>query len=77
LAYLVYTSGSTGTPKGVAVTQAGLSNFADELRDRLDTTPDSRTLHFATPSFDAAMLDLLLALGPGATMVICPPEVYG
>ncbi|MBA4856424.1 amino acid adenylation domain-containing protein [Nocardia farcinica] len=77
LAYLVYTSGSTGTPKGVAVTHAGLSNFADELRDRLDTTPDSRTLHFATPSFDAAMLDLLLALGPGATMVICPPEVYG
>ncbi|WP_084530632.1 non-ribosomal peptide synthetase [Nocardia miyunensis] len=77
LAYLIYTSGSTGTPKGVAVTHAGLSNFADELRDRMKVDRDSRTLHFASPSFDAAVLDLLLAIGSGATMVITPPDVYG
>ncbi|MFI6042732.1 amino acid adenylation domain-containing protein [Nocardia sp. NPDC051321] len=77
LAYLIYTSGSTGKPKGVAVTHAGLSNFADELRDRMRVDRDSRTLHFSSPSFDAAMLDLLLAVGSGAAMVICPPEVYG
>ncbi|WP_084161293.1 non-ribosomal peptide synthetase [Nocardia sp. BMG51109] len=77
LAYLVYTSGSTGKPKGVAVTHAGLSNFADEIRDRMRVERDSRTLHFATPSFDAAIFDLLLAVGAGATMIICPAGVYG
>ncbi|WP_083870788.1 non-ribosomal peptide synthetase [Nocardia aobensis] len=77
LAYLIYTSGSTGKPKGVAVTHAGLSNFADEIRDRMRVDRDARTLHFASPSFDAAVLDLLLAIGAGATMVICPPDIYG
>ncbi|MEU6562780.1 amino acid adenylation domain-containing protein [Nocardia nova] len=77
LAYLIYTSGSTGKPKGVAVTHAGLSNFADEIRDRMRVDRDARTLHFASPSFDAAVLDLLLAIGSGATMVVCPPDVYG
>ncbi|MGW4326904.1 amino acid adenylation domain-containing protein [Nocardia sp. NPDC004573] len=77
LAYLVYTSGSTGTPKGVAVTHSGLSNLADEIRDRIGVQEHSRTLHFATPSFDAAILDLLIALGAGAAMVICPTDIYG
>ncbi|MEV5650846.1 amino acid adenylation domain-containing protein [Nocardia sp. NPDC052254] len=77
LAYLIYTSGSTGKPKGVAVTHGGLSNFADEIRDRMRVDRDARTLHFASPSFDAAVLDLLLAIGSGATMVICPPDIYG
>ncbi|WP_194838156.1 non-ribosomal peptide synthetase [Nocardia sp. XZ_19_369] len=77
LAYLIYTSGSTGKPKGVAVTHAGLSNFADELRDRMRVDRESRTLHFASPSFDAAVLELLMAIGSGATMVICPPDIYG
>ncbi|MET9028532.1 amino acid adenylation domain-containing protein [Nocardia sp. NPDC004168] len=77
LAYLVYTSGSTGTPKGVAVTHGGLSNLADEIRDRIGVDERSRTLHFATPSFDAAILDLLIALGAGAAMVICPADIYG
>ncbi|MFI9503214.1 amino acid adenylation domain-containing protein [Nocardia sp. NPDC052566] len=77
LAYLIYTSGSTGKPKGVAVTHAGLSNFGDELRERMRVDRDSRTMHFSSPSFDAAVLDLLLAVGSGAAMVICPPDVYG
>ncbi|MQY17212.1 non-ribosomal peptide synthetase [Nocardia macrotermitis] len=77
LAYLIYTSGSTGTPKGVAVTHTGLSNFADELRDRMKVDRDSRTLHFSSPSFDAAVLDVLLSIGSGATMVISPADVYG
>ncbi|MFR9749971.1 amino acid adenylation domain-containing protein [Nocardia sp. 004] len=77
LVYLIYTSGSTGAPKGVSVTNSGLSNLADEFRDRLGTDEHSRTLHFATPSFDAAILDLLLAVGAGATMVICPADIYG
>ncbi|MEV5838955.1 amino acid adenylation domain-containing protein [Nocardia sp. NPDC052112] len=76
-AYVIYTSGSTGTPKGVVVTQAGLSNFCDEQRERYTLTSDSRTLHFASPSFDASVLELLLALSRGATMVVAAPTVYG
>ncbi|MFD4469391.1 non-ribosomal peptide synthase/polyketide synthase, partial [Rhodococcus sp. NPDC058505] len=76
-AYVIYTSGSTGKPKGVAVTHGGLSNLADEQRDRFGIDADSRTLHFASPSFDASMLELLLAVGAGATMVIVPTTIYG
>ncbi|MEV0299380.1 amino acid adenylation domain-containing protein, partial [Nocardia sp. NPDC050710] len=76
-AYVIYTSGSTGKPKGVVVTQAGLSSYCDEQRDRYRLASDSRTLHFASPSFDASVLELLLALGGAATMVVVAPTVYG
>ncbi|MFP3468375.1 AMP-binding protein, partial [Leifsonia sp. SIMBA_070] len=45
--------------------------------DRFALTGDSRTLHFASPSFDASVLELLLALAHGSTMVIAPTEIYG
>ncbi|GGK92074.1 non-ribosomal peptide synthetase [Nocardia jinanensis] len=76
-AYLIYTSGSTGKPKGVTATHGSLADLADEFRDRMAVNPAARTLHFSSPSFDAAVLDLLLAIGAGAAMVIAPPEVYG
>ncbi|MBF6229605.1 amino acid adenylation domain-containing protein, partial [Nocardia abscessus] len=76
-AYVIYTSGSTGMPKGVVVTQAGLASFCAEQRDRYRVTSASRTLHFASPSFDASVLELLLALGGAATMVVVAPTVYG
>ncbi|WP_067982733.1 amino acid adenylation domain-containing protein [Nocardia caishijiensis] len=77
LAYVIYTSGSTGLPKGVAVTQAGLAGFSAEQREHYGVEARSRTLHFASPSFDASLLELLLAVGAGATMVIVDPSVYG
>ncbi|MGW6724320.1 amino acid adenylation domain-containing protein [Nocardia sp. NPDC055029] len=77
LAYVIYTSGSTGLPKGVAVTQAGLAGFCEEQRLHYGVESISRTLHFASPSFDASLLELLLAVGAGATMVIVDPSVYG
>ncbi|MDG3010624.1 amino acid adenylation domain-containing protein, partial [Rhodococcus sp. D2-41] len=77
IAYVVYTSGSTGTPKGVVVTHRGLDSFATEQRDRYGATAGSRTLHFATPSFDGSLFEYLQAFGSGATMVIVPPTIYG
>ncbi|WML61352.1 MULTISPECIES: non-ribosomal peptide synthetase [Rhodococcus] len=76
-AYVIYTSGSTGRPKGVVVTQAGLADFCAEQVERYRLTPAARTLHFASPSFDASVLELLLAVGSGSTMVVAPPSVYG
>ncbi|MFD3506668.1 amino acid adenylation domain-containing protein [Nocardia sp. NPDC058666] len=77
VAYLIYTSGSTGVPKGVAVTHAGLAGLCDELIRRFAITGSARTLHFSSPSFDASVLELLLAVGAGSTMVIAPPDIYG
>ncbi|WP_269321363.1 amino acid adenylation domain-containing protein [Rhodococcus sp. UNC363MFTsu5.1] len=76
-AYMVYTSGSTGKPKGVLVTHTGLADFARQQREHYSITASSRTLHFASPSFDGAVLELLLAVGAGATMVIVPTGIVG
>ncbi|MFD4182853.1 amino acid adenylation domain-containing protein, partial [Rhodococcus sp. NPDC058514] len=76
-AYLIYTSGSTGLPKGVVVTHRALANLSADARERFAVTPASRTLHFSSPSFDASILELLLGVGAGATMVIAPPTLYG
>ena len=77
VAYVIYTSGSTGRPKGVAVTHRGLIAFADSQTRRFGVEPGSRTLHFASPTFDASILELLLAANSGATLVIAPTDIYG
>jgi acyl-coenzyme A synthetase/AMP-(fatty) acid ligase len=61
----------------VVTTHRGLADFALQERETFATTAASRVLHFASPSFDASVLELLLAVGAAATMVIAPPTVYG
>ncbi len=75
-AYLIYTSGSTGAPKGVMVTHAGLPPMTAAQIDYQGVTPKSRILHVCSPSFDVSILELVLAFGAGATLVVAPPDVY-
>ncbi|GHJ15415.1 hypothetical protein TPA0908_34100 [Micromonospora sp. AKA38] len=74
-AYIIFTSGSTGQPKGVRVPHTGLTSLAHTLHTRLTLGPDARVLQLSTPSFDAWVMELLMSLPHGATLIIAPPGI--
>ncbi|WP_425581656.1 amino acid adenylation domain-containing protein, partial [Streptomyces stramineus] len=71
-AYVIYTSGSTGRPKGVLVAHSGMASFAADKIARHGVRPGGRVLQFASPSFDASVLEVWVAFLSGGCLVIPP-----
>jgi amino acid adenylation domain-containing protein len=68
VAYVIYTSGSTGRPKGTVVRHRGLWQLGLATAQQLDLTQPLRVLQFASMSFDAALLEILMAWMHGGSL---------
>ena len=68
LAYVMYTSGSTGKPKGVEVAQRGLTYSYESHQDLLQLNSADRVLQFGSIAFDASLMEMMMALGSGASL---------
>ncbi|MFC7932632.1 amino acid adenylation domain-containing protein [Streptomyces cinereoruber] len=74
LAYTLFTSGSTGDPKGVEIGHGALADFLTGIGGRLGVTADDTVLAHTTVAFDISLLELLLPLTVGATVVLASRE---
>ncbi|MFL6532683.1 MAG: amino acid adenylation domain-containing protein, partial [Pseudomonas sp.] len=74
LAYVLYTSGSTGRPKGVAISRGNLMNLMLAVDQVLPMTPRDRVLALTTATFDIAIVELLLPLAHGASILLADRE---
>jgi myxalamid-type nonribosomal peptide synthetase MxaA len=72
-AYTIYTSGSTGQPKGVQVSHRNVVNFLESMRQCPGFGPDDVLLAVTSPSFDIAVLEMLLPLATGGRAVVAQP----
>jgi non-ribosomal peptide synthetase component F/thioesterase domain-containing protein/energy-coupling factor transporter ATP-binding protein EcfA2 len=75
LTYIIFSSGSTGEPKGIRVAHRGLINPVMEIKDNFDIKVDDRIGWYSLLTFDASLLDIMTALGTGATCVIIPNPI--
>ena len=75
LAYVTYTSGSTGEPKGIAMPHRPLLNLLSWQQRHYGYLPDrSKTLQFASLSFDVSFQDIFAAWSTGGTVAIISEE---
>jgi amino acid adenylation domain-containing protein len=72
-AYIMFTSGSTGRPKGVVIEHSALLATLGALQDEIGLHPGDRMLALTPTSFDISLVELLLPLMNGATVVHAPP----
>ncbi|QTI67131.1 non-ribosomal peptide synthetase [Gordonia polyisoprenivorans] len=73
-AYVIYTSGSTGNPKGVVVDHGALRNLTDAMIDEIGYRPGRSVLSVTTISFDIALVETLVPLAAGATVVLADAD---
>ncbi|GMK38596.1 hypothetical protein PCCS19_16500 [Paenibacillus sp. CCS19] len=70
LAYVIYTSGSTGKPKGVMLEHRSVHNFIVGMTNEIGFAPNRRILNLTTISFDIFVLESIVPLARGMSIVI-------
>ena len=74
LCYVIYTSGSTGKPKGVMIEHKNLNNYSQANSYNAETEAfvrlGTRALAIASIAFDVAMIELVVPLLNGMTVVM-------
>ncbi len=75
LAYLIYTSGSTGRPKGVMIAHLSAANLVQWHTRFYALDETARATMFASPAFDASLLEMLPALLNGACLYPLPEDL--
>ncbi len=73
-AYLIYTSGSTGKPKGVVINHNNINNFICGMCKKIDFSENKVIVSITTMCFDIFVLETLLPLQKGLTIVIASEE---
>ncbi len=73
LAYVIYTSGTTGLPKGVAIEHAHFSNLLLNF-PQLAIDAMTGSIALANFVFDGSIIDLLMPLAHGKTVLIVNDE---
>ncbi|RAT94226.1 edeine biosynthesis hybrid PKS-NRPS EdeI [Brevibacillus sp. Leaf182] len=74
LAYVIYTSGSTGKPKGVMVEHGNLMSFCSGIGEHIDFASADKMLAVTTISFDIFLLETIVPLTKGMTVVIATEQ---
>jgi amino acid adenylation domain-containing protein/non-ribosomal peptide synthase protein (TIGR01720 family) len=72
VAYVIFTSGSTGEPRAVMVEHAGFVNMSLGQIETLGLEATDRVVQFASPSFDASLANMFMALFAGGTVLLPP-----
>ncbi|MGH3932873.1 MAG: amino acid adenylation domain-containing protein, partial [Pseudonocardiaceae bacterium] len=74
LSYIIFTSGTTGRPHGVAVREDAVAAVIQAVADEIGACERDRMLALTTVTFDISVLELLLPLVTGGTIVLASAE---
>lgn len=73
-AYVIFTSGSTGRAKGVVIEHRAFCSSSDAFGKAMHMKSNSRVFHFASLTFDAAVMEILTTLTLGGCVCVPPEE---
>ncbi|XP_043918422.1 beta-alanine-activating enzyme [Protopterus annectens] len=75
LAYILHTSGTTGMPKIVRVPHTCIVPNIQHLRSLFEMTPEDVVFMASSLTFDPSVVELFVALGSGASLLILPAAI--